>query len=80
MRAGRRPPHLLLLDEPLADDLVDGGLDKPSGDWLAVSVSIRIVRADYRNVLIGAVSWNHGSLFNGLCAAATRSFGHSEFQ
>jgi hypothetical protein len=28
IRAVQCPPHLLLLHEPLADDLVDGGFDK----------------------------------------------------
>jgi hypothetical protein len=44
MCAVRRPPHLLLLDEPLADHLVDRGLDEPGGNWLAVSVTIGVVR------------------------------------
>src|ERR1017187_3793409 len=44
MCTGHRPSHLLLLDEPLADDLVDGRLDKPSRDRLAVPVTISVIR------------------------------------
>jgi len=38
------PPHLLFLDQLLAHDLVDGGLDEAGGNRLAVPVAIRIVR------------------------------------
>ena len=44
MCAGHRPSHLLLFDEPLADDLVDGRLDKAGRDWLAVPVTVGVIR------------------------------------
>src|SRR6266851_1519315 len=44
MRAGHRPSHLLLLHEPLADDLVDSRLDKASRDRLAVPVTVSVIR------------------------------------
>jgi hypothetical protein len=44
MCTGHRPSHLLLLDEPLADDLVDGRLDKAGRDRLAVPVTIGVIR------------------------------------
>ena len=49
MCTGHRPSHLLLLDEPLADDLVDGRLDKAGRDRLAVPVTISVIR-DRRHV------------------------------
>jgi hypothetical protein len=49
MCTGHRPSHLLLLDEPFADDLVDSRLDKASRDWLAVPVTISVIR-DRRHV------------------------------
>jgi hypothetical protein len=42
--AGRRPPHLLLLDHTAADDPVDGTLGGGGGDWLAAAVALAIVR------------------------------------
>ena len=44
MCSGHRPSHLLLLDEPLADDLVDGRLDKAGRDGLAVPMTISVIR------------------------------------
>jgi hypothetical protein len=44
MCTGHRPSHLLLLDEPLADDLIDGRLDKPSRDRLTVPVTVGVIR------------------------------------
>ena len=44
MCTGHRPSHLLLLDEPLADDLVDSRLDKASRDRLAVPMTISVIR------------------------------------
>jgi len=39
MCTGHRPSHLLLLDEPPTDDLVDSRLDKASRDRLAADLS-----------------------------------------
>jgi hypothetical protein len=44
MCTGHRPSHLLFLDEPLADYLVDGWLDKSSRNRLAVPVPVGVVR------------------------------------
>jgi hypothetical protein len=44
MRTGHRPSHLSLLDEPLADALVDGRLDKAGRDGLAVPMTIGVIR------------------------------------
>ena len=44
MCTSHRPSHLLLLDEPLADDLVDGRLDKAGRDGLAVPMTISVIR------------------------------------
>jgi hypothetical protein len=44
MCASRGPAHLLLFDQPLAHDLVDGRLDEAGCDRLAVPVTICIVR------------------------------------
>jgi hypothetical protein len=45
VRATWSPPHLLLFDEPLADNLlVDGGLHESSRDRLTMSVTIGVVR------------------------------------
>src|SRR6266481_2373824 len=44
MCTGHRPSHLLLLDEPPTDDLVDSRLDKASRDRLAVPVTISVIR------------------------------------
>ena len=49
MRGGHCPSHLLPLDEPLADDLVDGRLDKTGGDRFAVPLTISVIR-DRRRV------------------------------
>jgi hypothetical protein len=38
------PSHLLLLHKPLADNLVDSGLDEAGRDGLAVPPAVRIVR------------------------------------
>jgi hypothetical protein len=43
MCAVRCPPHLLLLDKPLADYLIDGGLDKSGCNRLAVPMTIGVV-------------------------------------
>ena len=42
-------PHLLCPHKPLADNLVDGGLDEAGRDGLAVPLAVRIVR-DRRQV------------------------------
>ena len=39
MCAPQRPLHLLLLDEPLADDLIDRGFHKRSTDGFALTVA-----------------------------------------
>ena len=44
MCTGHGPSHLLLLDEPFADHLIDGRLDKSSRDRLAVPVTISVIR------------------------------------
>ena len=44
MGVGHRPLRLLLLDEPLADDLVDSSLGKTSRHRFAVPVMISIIR------------------------------------
>jgi hypothetical protein len=49
MCAVRCPRHLLLLDEPLADYLVDGRLDKSGRNRLAVPMTIGVIR-DRRHV------------------------------
>lgn len=49
MCAGHRPSHLLLLDESLADDLVDGRLDNAGRNGLAVPMMISVIR-DRRHV------------------------------
>src|ERR1039457_5273118 len=49
MCTGHRPSHLLLLDEPLADDLVEGRLDKAGRDGLAAPMTIGVIR-DRRHV------------------------------
>jgi len=36
-----RPTHLLSLHRPLADNLVNGGLDEAGRDGLAVAVAVR---------------------------------------
>jgi hypothetical protein len=40
-----RPTHLLSLHKPLADNLIDGGLDEAGRGGLAVAVAVRIVRS-----------------------------------
>src|ERR1017187_3774503 len=45
MGASRGPAHLLLLDESLADHLVDGGLDKSGRNRLAVPVAVAYARS-----------------------------------
>jgi hypothetical protein len=67
MRALRCPPHLLLLDEPFADDLVDSRLDKASRDRLAVPVTISVIRD--RLYVGGYVVLNSSSLS---CKAVAR--------
>jgi len=37
------PTHLLLLDHPLADDLVDGGLNESARDGVALPISFTVV-------------------------------------
>jgi hypothetical protein len=49
MCAVRRPPHLLLFDEPFANYLVDSGLNEPGRDRLTVPMTIRVVR-DCRHI------------------------------
>jgi hypothetical protein len=49
MCAVRRPPHLLLFDEPFADYLVDSGLNEPRRNRLAVPMTIGGIR-DYRHI------------------------------
>jgi hypothetical protein len=39
------PPHLLLLDHALADDLVDGRLDERAGDGFARPIPLAVARA-----------------------------------
>ena len=39
MCAPRRPLHLLLLDEPLADDLIDRGFHKRCTDGFALTIA-----------------------------------------
>lgn len=43
VRAARRPPHLLVLHHPFADDLVDGGLGEGTGDGLPGPVTLPVV-------------------------------------
>src|SRR5216683_3613676 len=43
------PAHLLLFDHPLADNLVDGGLDEGTGNGLTRSIAFAVVR-DPRSV------------------------------
>ncbi len=38
------PAHLLLLDKPLADDLIDGGLCQRRRNGFAIAVAVAIVR------------------------------------
>ena len=38
------PAHLLLLDHPLADDLIDGGLDECTGNGFTRSIAFAVVR------------------------------------
>jgi hypothetical protein len=44
IRTSGRPPHLLPLDQPFADHLVDGRFHKSGRDQLAMSATIRVVR------------------------------------
>jgi len=44
LRASRCPSHLLLLDHPLGDELVDRGLDERGGDSFLASIPLAVVR------------------------------------
>ena len=37
------PPHLLFLDKPFSDQLIDGRFHKPGRDFLPVSIAITII-------------------------------------
>lgn len=42
MSASGRPSHLLLFDEALADDLVDGRFYEGGGDNLAIAIAVTV--------------------------------------
>jgi hypothetical protein len=53
MRTALRPPHLLLLHHPSADDLIDRRFSERGGDRLAVAIPVPLVgdkRFVHRNI------------------------------
>ena len=63
MRAPFGPLHLLRFTEALADDLVDGRLDKPGADALPIPVALAVVGDESAIALeIGVADCNRNQL------------------
>ena len=73
----RRPLHLLLFDEPLADDLINRRFDKRCTDRFALTIAFPEVRNEFD--VVSDVGLELGGDSEALSISTLRLIGHSRF-